>query len=129
MSREDAEYCFLRHATSKISTEKDLEKIATLGFRGEALASIAAVAEVTLETRTKDSIVGTRVKIKAGEITEVTDAGCNVGTVITIENLFFNTPVRMKFLKSDNTEAAYISEIMEKLIIAKPEISFLFIKN
>ncbi len=129
MSEEDAKTCFLRHATSKISKEEDLEKIATLGFRGEALASIAAVSEVTLETRTKDSIAGTKVVIRAGEICEVCDTGCNIGTVITIKDLFFNTPVRMKFLKSEQTEAAYITEIMEKLILAKPDISFLFIKN
>lgn len=129
MSEEDAKTCFLRHATSKISKEEDLEKIATLGFRGEALASIAAVSEVTLETRTKDNIAGTKVVIRAGEIIEVSDTGCNIGTVITIKDLFFNTPVRMKFLKSEQTEAAYITEIMEKLILAKPEISFLFIKN
>ena len=129
MSEEDAKTCFLRHATSKISKEEDLEKIATLGFRGEALASIAAVSEVTLETRTKDSIAGTKVVIRAGEIIDVCDTGCNIGTVITIKDLFFNTPVRMKFLKSEQTEAAYITEIMEKLILAKPEISFLFIKN
>lgn len=129
MSEEDAKTCFLRHATSKISKEEDLEKIATLGFRGEALASIAAVSEVTLETRTKDSICGTKVVIKAGEIIDVTDIGCNVGTSITIRDLFFNTPVRMKFLKTDQTEAAYITEIIEKLILSKPEISFLFIKN
>lgn len=129
MTYEDAKTCFLRHATSKISTEEDLEKIATLGFRGEALASIAAVSEVALETRTKDSIVGTRVVIRAGEVVEITDTGCNVGCVITIKDLFFNTPARKKFLKSDTTECAYISEIMEKLILAKPEISFLFIKN
>ncbi|MBE7013601.1 MAG: DNA mismatch repair endonuclease MutL [Ruminococcaceae bacterium] len=129
MSEDDARTCFLRHATSKISKEEDLEKIATLGFRGEALASIAAVSEVTLETRTKDSIAGTKVVIRAGEIIEVSDTGCNIGTIITIKDLFFNTPVRMKFLKSDQTEAAYITEIMEKLILAKPEISFLLIKN
>lgn len=129
MSEDDAKTCFLRHATSKISKEEDLEKIATLGFRGEALASIAAVSEVTLETRTKDSIAGTKVVIRAGEIIEVSDTGCNIGTIITIKDLFFNTPVRMKFLKSDQTEAAYITEIMEKLILAKPEISFLLIKN
>lgn len=129
MEREDAVNCFLRHATSKISTEDDLEKIVTLGFRGEALASIAAVSEITLETRTKNNIEGTRVVIRAGEVVEVSDIGCNIGTVITIKDLFFNTPARMKFLKTDSTEAAYISEIMEKLIISKPEISFLFIKN
>ncbi len=129
MTREDAQTCFLRHATSKISTKEDLENIITLGFRGEALASIAAVSEVILETRVKENITGTRVHIKAGEIIDVSDVGCNVGTVITIKNLFFNTPVRMKFLKSDTTEASYITEIMEKLIIARPDISFLFIKN
>ncbi len=129
MTKEDAKSCFLRHATSKISKEADLEEIATLGFRGEALASIAAVSKVTLETRTEDSIVGTRIVIKAGEIVDISEIGCNKGTSIAIEDLFFNTPVRMKFLKSDNTEAGYITEIMEKLIIARPDISFLYIKN
>ncbi len=129
MNKEDAEKCFLRHATSKISNEKDLENIITLGFRGEALASIAAVSEVTLETRTKDSISGTKIVVRAGEIKEISEIGCNVGTIITVRDLFFNTPARMKFLKTDGTEAANISEIIEKLIISRPEISFLLIKN
>lgn len=129
MSEEDAKNCFLRHATSKISKEEDLENILTLGFRGEALASIAAVSEVTLETRTKNSISGTKIVIRAGAITEISETGCNVGTIVTVKDLFFNTPARMKFLKTDLTEAANISEIIEKLIISKPEISFLFIKN
>lgn len=129
MSEEDAKNCFLRHATSKIAKEEDLSNILTLGFRGEALASIAAVSEVTLETRTKENISGTKIVIRAGEIKEISEIGCNVGTIITVKDLFFNTPARMKFLKTDATEAACISEIVEKLILSKPEISFLFIKN
>lgn len=129
MSKTDAKNCFLRHATSKIKNEKDLDAINTLGFRGEALASIAAVSEVTLITRTKDELAGTKVVIRAGKIIEQCEIGCNIGTVITVKDLFFNTPARMKFLKTDATEGAYISEIIEKMIIINPHISFLFIKN
>ena len=106
MAEEDAKNCFLRHATSKIKEASDLEDIATMGFRGEALASIAAVGKVKLITRTEDTIEGTCVIVEAGEVKEVVEAGCQIGTSIEIKDLFFNTPARMKFLKSDNTETA-----------------------
>ena len=100
MSREDAQTCFIRHATSKISEEEDLHAILTLGFRGEALAAISAVARVELVTRMAEDTAGTRVTLAGGEIQSVDDAGCPVGTTITVEKLFYNTPARMKFLKN-----------------------------
>lgn len=129
MTEEDAKSCFLRHATSKIKDAADLDGIATMGFRGEALASIAAVGRVTLTTRVEDSLEGTRVVIEAGEIKEVSCAGCGQGTVIEIRDLFFNTPARMKFLKSEATETALITETVEKFIIARPDVSFKLIRN
>lgn len=129
MSEKDAVNCFLRHATSKIKNAEDLAEIATMGFRGEALASIAAVSKVTLTTRTEDSIEGTKVIIEAGDVKEVSVAGCGKGTSIEIKELFFNTPARMKFLKSDTTETALITETVEKFIIARPDVSFRLVKN
>lgn len=129
MSEEDAKNCFLRHATSKIKNAEDLGEISTMGFRGEALASIAAVAKVNLVTRTADSIEGTKVVIEAGEIKEASPAGCGQGTSIEIKELFFNTPARMKFLKSDTTETALITETVEKFVLARPDVSFKLIKN
>ena len=96
MTRDDAQTCFIRHATSKIATEEDLHAILTLGFRGEALAAIAAVAQVELVTRMETDDVGTRVTLSGGDIQSVEDAGCPVGTTITVEKLFYNTPARMK---------------------------------
>ena len=129
MSEEDAKNCFLRHATSKIKNADDLFDISTMGFRGEALASIAAVGKITLTTRTEDSIEGTKVIVEAGEIKEISSAGCGKGTSIEIRDLFFNTPARMKFLKSEATETALITETVEKFIIARPDVSFKLIKN
>ncbi len=129
MSREDAQACFVRHATSKIATEEDLHAILTLGFRGEALAAISAVARVELTTRTADNDVGTRVMLSGGEIHSVEDAGCPVGTTITVEKLFYNTPARMKFLKKNTTEAAYCAAAADKLALAHPEVAVRFIKD
>ena len=128
MSAEDAEICFLRHATSKIKTADDLDAIYTLGFRGEALSSIGAVARVSLYTRQKDG-KGVCVKCEGGEILSSDEAGLQQGTAIIVENLFFNTPARAKFLKKDATEAGYISDIMARFIFAHPEISFRLIVN
>lgn len=129
MSREDAQACFVRHATSKISTEEDLHAILTLGFRGEALAAISSVAQVELITRTADSDVGTCVLISGGEIQSVEDAGCPVGTTITVKKLFYNTPARMKFLKKNTTEAAYCAAAADKLALAHPEVAIRFVKD
>ena len=129
MSPEDARNSFKRHATSKISKPEDLGVISTMGFRGEALASIAAVSKVTMITRTADSLEGFEIRMEAGESVYENVAGCGTGTSIEIKDLFFNTPARMKFLKSENTEAALITETIERFIIAYPQISFKLIKN
>jgi len=129
ISPEDAVTAFQRHATSKIRNVKDLESILTLGFRGEALASIAAVSQVELITKTQDSDEGIYVSIQAGKVTEKKSIGCPQGTTLVVRNLFFNTPARMKFLKKDTTEAGYISDIIDRLVLGHPEISFRFINN
>ena len=129
MSADDAKICFLRHATSKIKTDADLDAIYTLGFRGEALSSIGAVAEVKLSTRKKGDTSGVCVTCRGGEIIASDDAGTPEGTDITVENLFYNTPARQKFLKKDATEAGYITDIMTKFIFAHPDISFRLIIN
>ena len=129
MSREDAQTCFIRHATSKIATEDDLHAILTLGFRGEALAAISAVAQVELVTRMADSDVGTRVTLSGGEIQSVVDAGCPVGTTITVEKIFYNTPARMKFLKKNATEGGYCMAAANKLALAHPEVAVRLIKD
>ncbi len=124
MSREDAEIAFLRHATSKIKTENDLDAIYTLGFRGEALSSIGAVSQTELYTKRKEDEVGTRVVCVGGELETCQDTGTPDGTVFVVHNLFFNTPARMNFLKRDATEAAAVTDIMERFILSHPEISF-----
>ena len=129
MDREDAKLAIIRHATSKIKEANDLNAIATLGFRGEALASICAVSRVEIITKTENETEGTRLVVEGGEIKEIEDIGCNNGTIITISDLFFNTPARMKFMKSDSTEMAYITETMERFIIANPKISFKLTKD
>ena len=124
MSAEDAKICFLRHATSKIQTSEDLDAIYTLGFRGEALSSIGAVAEVELYTKRAEDETGVCVTCKGGEILSSEEAGIPNGTSIVVNNLFYNTPARLKFLKKDATEAGYITDIMTRFIFAHPEISF-----
>ena len=127
--KDDAKVAFSRHATSKIKAAQDLEKIHTLGFRGEALSSIAAVSKIELITKSNEEQSGTKVIIEAGNIIESNDIGCPNGTTIIVRNLFFNTPARMKFLKKDQTEAGYISEVMDGLILSHPEISMKLINN
>ena len=129
MAHDDAELCFIRHATSKISNAEDLEAIETMGFRGEALASISAVAQAELFTKRPEDETGTHIICSGGEMRLVEDAGTADGTTFIIKNLFYNVPARMKFLKKDATEAAYISNIMTRFILAYPEISFSFINN
>lgn len=129
MSREDAEKAILRHATSKIVQVDDLQAIATLGFRGEALPSIASVSRFTLQTRQAGAELGTEIKITGGKTTEIGAAGCNLGTTIRVEDLFFNTPARKKFLKTNNTESGRINEFIIKLAISHPEIAFKLINN
>ncbi len=120
---------FERHATSKISDAKDLFAIQTLGFRGEALASIAAVAKVTCTTRTKADASGVKVVNSGGRIESIEEAACPEGTSFVVRDLFFNTPVRLKFLKKPATEAGYVSDLMMRLILSRPDVSFRYISQ
>lgn len=129
MSREDCQRAFERHATSKINEAGDLLKIKTLGFRGEALPSIAAVSKVKLISRQHNAIEGTRICLEGGRVTQVEVAGCPVGTDITVENLFFNTPARKKYLKKPATEAAHAINTVRRLAVAYPEISLILWHN
>lgn len=126
---EDVATAFLRHATSKIEKEEDLESIATLGFRGEALCSISAVSRTEMITRTQSEEMGTYMVVEGGETKDYHTAGCPLGTTITVRNLFFNTPARMKFLKKDATEAAYITDICQRAALSHPEVSFRYIRD
>ncbi len=129
ISREDIRNAFISHATSKISTRDDLYAIGTLGFRGEALASIAAVSNVEVLTRTTEEETGTRYCISAGEETLVDDAGCPLGMTIVVRDLFFNTPARMKFLKKDVSEANAVAGIVDKIALSNPDVSIRFIRE
>ena len=129
IAREDVPVAFLRHATSKVKVQDDLENIATLGFRGEALASIAAVAHVELLTRTADELAGTHYVISGGEEECCEDAGCAQGTTFVVRDLFYNTPARMKFLKKDVTEANAVAAVMDRLALSHPEVSVRFIRD
>jgi len=120
---------FLRHATSKIRTSEDLNNIHSLGFRGEALSSIAAVAQVEMMTKTKDSLMGVHYVVEGGKETSFSQIGVPDGTTILVKNIFFNTPARRKFLKTATTEGGYIADLCEHLAMSKPEISFRFIVN
>lgn len=127
--REDVPVAFLRHATSKVFRQDDLNSIATLGFRGEALASICAVAHVELLTRTADSLAGTHYVIEGGEEKLCEDAGCAEGTTIVIRDIFYNVPARMKFLKKDVVEANAVAGVLDKIALSHPEISLRFIRD
>lgn len=129
MSDTDARLSFERHATSKIRQAQDLFSLHTMGFRGEALASIAAVAQVTLQTRTADDEVGTRIVISGSKVEEQEPANCPVGANFLVENLFFNIPARRKFLKSNSTEMNNIMQAFERIILVYPEISFTLYSN
>ena len=120
---------FLRHATSKIRTSEDLNNIISLGFRGEALSSIAAVAQVEMMTKTKDSLMGVHYCIEGGKEVSFSQIGVPDGTTILVKNIFFNTPARRKFLKTAATEGGYIADLCEHLAMSKPEIAFRFIAN
>ena len=126
---DDVETAFLPHATSKINTINDIFKINTLGFRGEALASIASVSNTTLKSRTKDFSTGKEISITGGEINHLKDIGCNTGTIIEVKDLFYNVPARLKFLKSSQREAALISDIVNRLALANSNISFKLFSN
>jgi len=122
IASDEVETAFLRHATSKVTEIEDLFSIRTLGFRGEALPSIASVAQVTCLTRTAADEVGTELRIAGGEIQAKTPRGCSVGTTFTIRNLFYNTPARLKFMRSDATEMSQISTIVTQYALAYPNI-------
>ena len=129
MTGEDARAAILRHATSKIAAAADLETIATLGFRGEALPTIASVSHFSLLTRQAADDLGTRVDISGGGAPMIEDAGCEIGTSVRVEDLFFNTPARKKFLKTNATEAGKISDYVIRLALSRPDIAFRFINN
>ncbi|MBO4635164.1 MAG: DNA mismatch repair endonuclease MutL [Bacteroidales bacterium] len=129
MSPDDAVLCFERHATSKLATPEDLHHILTFGFRGEALASIAAVADVTLRTRTAEQEAGVEVQMSASENRGTREVSCPVGTNIGVRNLFYNIPARRKFLKSDNVELRHIVEEFQRVALTRPDIAFSLTHN
>lgn len=129
IAREDVPTAFLRHATSKVRREEDLEAIGTLGFRGEALASIAAVSRVELLTCAAGETAGTRYTLEGGEDGHLEDAGCPQGTTIVVRDLFYNVPARMKFLKKDVSEANAVAGVVDRIALSHPEVSFRFIRD
>ncbi len=129
MAAEDARTAFLRHATSKLRTAEDLAAITTCGFRGEALAAIASVSRIDLMTKTADSISGTSLHLEAGVITEDMEAGCPDGTTIIVRDLFFNTPARMKFMKSDTYEGSRVTAAVQLQALAHPEVAITLIRD
>ena len=129
IAKEDVRKAFLRHSTSKIRNAEDLSHISSLGFRGEALSSIAAVAQVELVTKTADDIFGTRYVIEGGQEKSLEEAGAPDGTTFMVRQLFYNTPARRKFLKTPMTEASHISDLLTRLALSHPEVSFQFINN
>ena len=129
MAPEDARTAFLRHATSKLRTADDLAAISTMGFRGEALAAIASVSRIDLLTKTPGSISGTALTLEAGNITEESEAGCPDGTTIIVRDLFYNTPARMKFMKSDTVEGAKVANAVQMQALAHPEVAFRFLRD
>ena len=129
MAPEDARTAFKRHATSKLRAAEDLSAIGTMGFRGEALAAIASVSRIELMTKAPGSLSGTSLMLEAGEITEESEAGCPDGTTIIVRDLFFNTPARMKFMKSDTVEGGRVAAAVQLQALAHPEVSFQFLRD
>ena len=129
IAEDDMEIAFERHATSKIRSADDIVKITSMGFRGEALASIAAIANVEMVSRTADSDIGHRIVVEGGKVLETSEIGAPVGTTITVKNLFYNTPVRYKFLKKDYTESGYIEDAISRLALVNKNISFKLINT
>lgn len=129
IAKDDVKKVFISHATSKISTGADLDSVLTLGFRGEAMASIAAVAKVELLTKTENEETGTRYEIAGGEELDFSPAGCPNGTTVVVRDIFFNVPARMKFLKKDVTEGNAVQGIVERMAVSNPYISFRFIRE
>ena len=126
---DDLEIAFERHATSKIRSADDLDTVTSMGFRGEALASIAAIANVEMVSKTQEQEIGYRVVVEAGNVLEKEEAGCKTGTTITVRNLFFNTPVRYKFLKKDYTESGYIEDVITRIALVNPNIAIKLINT
>ena len=129
IAQDDLEIAFERHATSKIRSADDLNTVTSMGFRGEALASIAAIANVELVSKTQEQEIGYRVVVEAGDVLEKEEAGCKTGTTITVRNLFFNTPVRYKFLKKDYTESGYIEDAITRIALVNPNIAIKLINT
>ena len=129
MEKDDLEIAFERHATSKIRSADDLNIVKSMGFRGEALASIAAIANVELCSKTALDDVGHKIIVEAGKVLEQEEIGCSKGTTITVKNLFFNTPVRYKFLKKDYTESGYIEDAISRLALINTHIAFKLINT
>ncbi len=129
MGREDARTAFLRHTTSKLRTAEDLAAIGTLGFRGEALAAIASVSRIDLMTKTAGALSGISLQLEAGAITEEEEIGCPEGTTIVVRDLFYNTPARMKFMKSDAVEGGKVAAAVQLQALAHPEVSFTFLRD
>ena len=129
MLPEDARTAFQRHATSKLRTAEDLTAIGTMGFRGEALAAIASVSRIELMTKTPGSLTGTSLLLEAGEIKEESEVGCPDGTTIVVRDLFFNTPARMKFMKSDTVEGGRVAAAVQLQALAHPEVAFQFLRD
>ena len=126
---DDMEIAFERHATSKIRSAQDLDTVKSMGFRGEALASIASIAKVTMQSKTRENDIGYAITVEGGNVIEKREAGCPNGTTITVENLFYNTPVRYKFLKKDFTEAGYIEDVMTRIALVNPNIAIKLISG
>lgn len=129
MEGDDVELAFERHSTSKLRRIEDLDGLSTMGFRGEALASIASVSHLEVATMSQNSSVGTKMVLEGGRVKSVNQAGCPVGTTFIVRELFYNTPARYKFLKKDSTEAGYVSDIIERLALSYPGISFKLIQD
>ncbi|HIJ80215.1 MAG TPA: DNA mismatch repair endonuclease MutL [Desulfuromonadales bacterium] len=129
MSREDALLSLERHATSKITSDSDLDSILTLGFRGEALPSIASVSRFTLATREAAHLEGTEISVEGGRIRDVRACGMPTGTALTIEHLFFNTPARLKFMKSNETENGHVGDVVSRMAVSRPDAAFLYVSD
>ena len=129
IAKDDVELAFERHATSKIRSADDLNTVKSMGFRGEALASIAAISNVELVSKTAEDEIGTRIVVEGGNIQSLSEIGCSQGTRITVRNLFFNTPVRYKFLKKDFTESGYIEDVVTRIALIHPEIAIKLINS
>ena len=129
IAQDDLEIAFERHATSKIRSADDLNTVTSMGFRGEALASIAAIANVEMVSKTEEQEIGYRVVVEAGDVLEKEEAGCRTGTTITVRNLFFNTPVRYKFLKKDYTESGYIEDVITRIALVNPNVAIKLINT